>query len=70
MTRQHVHLSEEIETAFVVGRRHGHPAVIVLDCKAMLADGVEFFKSENNVWLVDEVHPKYFKEIFSKHSFK
>jgi len=63
MTRQYVHLSEEIETAFVVGRRHGHPVIITIDCKAMVAGGINFYQSENKVWLVDFIDPKYFKEF-------
>lgn len=70
MSRQHVHLSADIKTAFVVGRRHGKPAIILVDCKKMVADGIKFYQSENGVWLTDEVEPKYFKEIISKHSFQ
>jgi putative RNA 2'-phosphotransferase len=64
MKRHHVHLSETLETAQTVGRRHGKLAVIVIDASQMWADGVEFLRSENNVWLVDHVDPKYFKDIF------
>jgi len=59
MSRQHVHLSEEFQTAADVGRRHGHPVVLAINCKAMVADGIEFFKSANGVWLTDFVDPKY-----------
>lgn len=61
MNRTHVHLSDDIFTATSVGGRHGKPVVLVLDTKKMLADGIEFFKSENGVWLVDHVDPKYIK---------
>lgn len=70
MTRQYVHLSEQLQTAFEVGSRHGAPAVFTIDCKAMLADGIDFFKSENGVWLVDEVHPKYLKDVIYKNSLR
>lgn len=60
MNRQHVHLSADIETAQKVGKRHGGNLVVYeVDCKAALADGMEFFQSENGVWLVDAVPYKY-----------
>jgi putative RNA 2'-phosphotransferase len=60
MRRHHVHLSDDIETAeSVAGRRRGAAAVLRIDAKQMLTDGVKFFISENGVWLVDHVDPKY-----------
>lgn len=61
MKRHHVHLSQDTETASVVGKRRGEFTVLTVDAKQMLADGYEFFLSENNVWLVDAVPPKYLK---------
>lgn len=65
MARTHVHLSAELLTALEVGSRHGEPMAITINCKAMVADGIEFFKSKNGVWLVDFVDPKYFKHILT-----
>jgi len=60
MKRHHVHLSADIDTALAVAsRRPGHPAILRIDAKQMLADGKKFFISENGVWLVDRVDPKY-----------
>lgn len=59
MQRQHVHLSSDKNTAFIVGKRHGTACVIVIDTKRMVADGVEFYLSNNNVWLTDFVNKKY-----------
>lgn len=59
MQRLHVHLSDNYETAIKVGQRHGKPAILVIDAKAMSDTGVEFFLSENSVWLVDHVPAKY-----------
>jgi len=64
MKRHHVHLSETLETAQTVGLRHGKLAVLVLDTSQMWADGIEFLRSDNNVWLVDHVDPKYIKDTF------
>ena len=60
MSRQHVHLSGDFETAMAVGKRHGIPVVITIDAAAMARDGVEFYRSENGVWLCEHVEPKYF----------
>ncbi len=53
--RQHVHLSQELETAFNVGKRHGKPIVLVIDTKAMIEAGYTFYLSENNVWLCENI---------------
>lgn len=57
--RHHVHLSADTDTAKAVGRRHGTPVVLSIDAAAMVEDGFSFYRSENGVWLVDEVPAKY-----------
>ena len=59
MRRHHVHLSQQVETATKVGARHGKPLVFEVDAAQMHRDGFEFFRSENGVWLTDEVPPRY-----------
>jgi putative RNA 2'-phosphotransferase len=59
MSRHHVHLSKDIATAKQVGSRHGRPIVFAVDAAAMESDGYTFYCSENGVWLVDAVPPKY-----------
>lgn len=59
MGRNHVHLSEDIETATKVGKRHGDPVVLTVKSKEMYNDGIKFYKSKNGVWLTIEVDPKY-----------
>ena len=63
MRRHHVHLSQEIQTAIRVGRRHGRPAVLAIDAAAMHTDGFAFYCSDNQVWLVDRVPPNYLERI-------
>ena len=58
-SRQHVHLSNNKETAIKVGQRHGKPIVLVVDTQRMETDGFEFFLSDNGVWLTDHVPPEY-----------
>ena len=60
MSRQYVHLSEDIETAKKVGTRHGGKLVILeINTKDMTNDGYEFYLSANNVWLTKTVPWKY-----------
>lgn len=58
-SRQHVHLSEKLNTAHDVGTRHGVPVTLYIDTQAMLNDDHKFYLSENNVWLTDRVPAKY-----------
>ncbi|WP_269233762.1 RNA 2'-phosphotransferase [Flavobacterium flavigenum] len=59
MSRQHVHLSQEKETATKVGSRRGIPLILTIRSGEMHKDGFKFYLSENNVWLTDEVPVKY-----------
>lgn len=61
MSRQHVHLSKDIETAINVGQRHGKPRVFIVSAGKMSLDGFIFYLSENMVWLTDNVPPQYLK---------
>jgi len=58
-SRQHVHLSSDKETATQVGMRHGKPVILTVGTGKMFEDGIEFYISENGVWLTDFVDPKY-----------
>jgi putative RNA 2'-phosphotransferase len=62
-SRQHVHLSADIETAASVGKRHGSPIVLRIDAKVMYNDGHKFFLSVNGVWLTDEVPARYLEKM-------
>lgn len=59
MSRIHVHLSSDIETATIVGRRHGVPAVFEVDAARAQEDGISFFVAENGVWLCDALSAEY-----------
>jgi putative RNA 2'-phosphotransferase len=62
MSRHHVHLSADAETARIVGARHGRPVVLLVDAAAMRASGIVFYRSENGVWLVQSVPPQFLTE--------
>ena len=66
MSRHHVHLSECEKTASAVGRRYGKLVLLEVDTIKMISDGYEFFKSENNVWLVDSVPSQYINILRNK----
>ena len=57
--RQYVHLSENIEMARKVGKRHGKPFIIEVDTKKMIENNWEFFKTEESVWLTSDIDLKY-----------
>ena len=57
--RQHVHLSEDADTAVSVGARHGKTVVLVVAAGKMHAAGFVFYRSVNGVWLTDRVPVAY-----------
>ena len=57
--RQHVHLSQDQETAVKVGQRHGKPVVLRVETGRMHAAGGTFWRADNGVWLTDFVAPAY-----------
>lgn len=61
MQRQHVHLSDNLETAITVGKRHGSPVIYEVDAEKMHACGYAFYQSENGVWLTNDVPIEYLK---------
>lgn len=64
MRRLHVHLTDNKDTAYKVGKRYSkyeEPIILEIDAAAMHTDGFKFYKSENDVWLTDNVPLKYIK---------
>lgn len=59
MSRQHVHLSRDKETAMKVGSRRGVPVILTVKSGQMHKDGNNFYLSANNVWLTDQVPAAY-----------
>jgi putative RNA 2'-phosphotransferase len=57
--RQHVHLSQDLETVARVGARHGKPVVLRVDTAALYAEGQLFWHTDNGVWLTDAVPPHH-----------
>lgn len=61
MSRHHVHLSGDIETAQMVGsRRKGTLKIIEVNAERMAEAGYEFYISDNGVYLTETVPVVYF----------
>lgn len=61
-TRQHVHLSADIETAErVAARRSGGSTIFEIKTEAMV--GHVFYQSENRVWLTSDIPPQFLNII-------
>lgn len=63
MSRHHVHLSLDLETARAVGARHGPPIIFTVDAVAMSEAGHVFYLSDNGVWLTDNVPPIFLHDM-------
>ena len=60
MSRQYVHLSETVEDAIKVGKRHGEPVIIEVNSKKMAEDGCIFYPVKPcAIWLTEDIAPKY-----------
>ena len=58
--RQYVHLSQETETALLVGkRRDDWPVLIIVDAERAWQDGIRFYHGNEMVWLADEIPAAY-----------
>ena len=66
-SRLYVHLSPDIETAFNIGKRHGGKTfIITINALQMKLDGKKIYLSNNGVYSVESVEPKYFIKIEPK----
>jgi putative RNA 2'-phosphotransferase len=61
MGRHHVHLCRTPEEARKVGARRGRPVVLEVDAAGMAKAGHRFFVSDNDVWLAEEVPPRFLR---------
>ncbi|WP_373842433.1 RNA 2'-phosphotransferase [Limosilactobacillus sp.] len=60
MQRQFVHLSTDIPTARQVGARHDNqPVILTIDTRAAHAAGVKFYIGNKQVWLANEIPPRF-----------
>lgn len=63
MSRQYVHLSEDIETATIVGKRKNKtPIILIVDTEKVRDHGIKFYLGNEKVWLANEI-PQEFIEV-------
>lgn len=63
-SRQYVHLSQDIETAENVGKRHDDkPCILIIDAKTAWNDGIKFYFGNEKVWLADAIHSRHIKNM-------
>ena len=66
MERQYVHLSADIQTALLTGRRHdAHPVLLRVDAEAAARDGIPFYQGSEKVYLADYI-PAYYLSVEEK----
>jgi putative RNA 2'-phosphotransferase len=63
MGRQYVHLAVDPGLALRVGSRHGRPIVLQVDSAGAYADGVPFFRANENFWLVESLPGKFLWKV-------
>jgi putative RNA 2'-phosphotransferase len=58
-SRNHVHLSGDVQTALKVGARHGRAVVLTVLAGGMSREGLLFYRSANGVWLTERVPARH-----------
>jgi putative RNA 2'-phosphotransferase len=67
MSRKYVHLSKDLDTAINVASRHSSDiSILIIDSARMRADNIKIYISENNVYLTDDIDPKYILKVVKK----
>lgn len=59
MSRNFVHISNDLKTAIQVGKRHGQPVILLFRAEDFIADGNKLYLSENGVWQAEYIPPEY-----------
>ena len=62
--RQYVHLSKDVKTAIMVGkRRDDNPVVLKINAKQAWKNGILFYAGNESIWLADAIPSKYISFI-------
>lgn len=71
MQRSFVHLSDDINIAFEIGKRYGKEIILEVDSDKMSKDSQLFYKTQNDIWLTEKVDLGYINiEPWSKINFE
>lgn len=63
MMRQYVHLSADLETAYIVGRRYvDEPVLLKIHAENAHHDGVTFYQANDKIWLSEPIPATYIEE--------
>lgn len=62
-SRLYVHLSADIDTARIVGARHGQPVIYTVHSGEMARKGFAFCRSVNGVWLTKAVPVEFLSKM-------
>ena len=69
MDRQVVHLSTDVDTAQLVGRRHGgHTVILQVDAARAAREGIRFYRGNDSTWLADTVPARYLSLLWANPS--
>lgn len=64
MSRQYVHLSENIEIANLVGKRKDKkPIILVINTQNARMKGIKFYLGNEKVWLADSIPPEFIEVL-------
>lgn len=62
-SRQYVHMSQDIDTANLVGMRHDrNPCILKIDARQAWKDGIKFYYGNEKVWLADNIPKQYIEK--------
>ncbi len=61
--RRYVHLSQDVATARVVGKRRGKPVILEIASESMHQAGHSFFRADNGVWLTEHVPSEFLEHM-------
>ncbi|MFK7904738.1 MAG: RNA 2'-phosphotransferase [Chitinophagales bacterium] len=60
MNRQYVHLSADIQTAMVVGKRRDiQPTILKVKALEAHQNGIDFYLENNGIWLSEPIPPRF-----------
>ena len=64
MKRQFVHLSADINTAVMVGkRRDSNPIILEINSEMAYEAGIKFYVGNESIWLAERIPAQYIKKI-------
>lgn len=64
MSRQYVHLSENIDTAILVAKRKNKDiAILTIDTQQALQKGIKFYHGSDGTWLTDAIFNECIKLV-------